>query len=400
MTQLTTQSLAEQLKLTDRRIAGRKQLFGITSEDQNNMLASKTFIDDNLDLIIERFYEQLLQYPEIQLVVGDSETLFRLKRSLRGYIQELFSGVYDALYVNTRLRVGKIHKRIGVPPSLYMSAVYRLLAILNGLLENQCRDNKCSRLESEARKISLFKVLMFDVHFIFETYTGALLAEVEAAQLELEAYAEELEQTVARRTQELKDLSRQDGLTGLLNQRAFYDHLRNDLALGKRRSEVLTLVYFDLNGFKLLNDTHGHKVGDQILAHVGECLLSTVRDVDSSCRYGGDEFCIILPGSSSIQALEVCQRLVKCFDAKVGDYTVSFSLGMHQSGPGDFISSDDLVKAADKRMYAAKAKSKKNPGYWACDHEMNLHLLQSTEKAQENSDETPSAEIKEVAPPD
>ncbi|MBF0369886.1 MAG: GGDEF domain-containing protein [Magnetococcales bacterium] len=373
--QLTDQTLAEQLKLTDRRIAERRKLFNITEEDKRNLLSAKAFVAESMDQIITTFYDRLLSFSDIQLVIGDADTLLRLQNTLRNYIQELFSGSYDDLYVNSRLRVGKVHKRIGVPPSLYMSAVCYLLEVLQQVLEDQCKDGACSRIEAEARKQSLSKVLMFDVHLIFETYTGALVAEVTVAQQELESYAQDLEQTVALRTQELKDLSRQDGLTGLLNQRAFYEHLRSDLAHVKRRKEPLTLAYFDLNGFKKLNDQQGHQVGDLVLAHVGECLLATVRDVDTSCRYGGDEFCIILPGSTDQEAQEVCRRLVDRFDAKAGEYGVSFSVGLIQTGPEQFLSVDDMVKSADERMYQAKAASKKTPGYWVSNSDQEASMI-------------------------
>ncbi|MBF0437694.1 MAG: GGDEF domain-containing protein [Magnetococcales bacterium] len=379
-------TLSEQLKMTERRIEERKRLFGINDEDQRNMLSAKPFIDENLELIVERLYKQQLEFSEIQLVIGDADTLSRLKNSMRNYIQELFSGTYDAIYINTRLRVGKVHKRIGVSPSLYMQAVNRLIILLNEIIEAQCKDGSCSRIEAEARKISLSKLLMFDVHLVFETYTGALVAAVEVAQMDLEQYAQDLEITIAKRTQELKDLSRMDGLTGLLNQRAFFDHLRSDLSIAKRREESITLLYFDLNGFKKINDTQGHRTGDLVLAHVGESLLATMREIDTCCRYGGDEFCVILPSCQIEQAQEVCRRLVQRFEDKAGQYPVSFSIGISQVGPKNFPSVDEMVKSADKLMYLSKSESKKVPGYWICDQTDKVKLLLAKPNPEESSD--------------
>ncbi|MGN7610764.1 GGDEF domain-containing protein [Magnetococcales bacterium HHB-1] len=363
---LTDQTLAQQLKLTDRRIEERKKLFRLTEEDTRNLLTAKPYIESKLDHVIDAFYQQQLRHSEVQLVIGDAETMERLKKTLKTYILEMFSGVYDSIYVNSRLRVGKIHKRIGVPPALYMSAVQILWSILQDIIEDHCDDGTCSRLEVEERKKSLAKILMFDVHFIFETYTDALVAEVQVARNDMEKYAEDLEEAVASRTLELENLSRQDGLTGLLNQRAFFEHLRLDLAYAKRRQESLTLIYFDLNGFKQLNDTRGHREGDKVLAHVGEVLLATVREVDTACRYGGDEFCVIFPNSVDESIIRLCHRLVQRFEAKAGEYNVSFSIGILQVGPEEYPFEEDIVKEADQRMYKAKKASKKVSGYWYC----------------------------------
>ncbi|MBF0383280.1 MAG: GGDEF domain-containing protein, partial [Magnetococcales bacterium] len=244
---LTDYTLAEQLKLTDRRIQRLKKLFDLTTEDEQYLLTIKPYIEQQMDTIIDQLYKWLLDYPEAVVVIGDADTLLRLKNTMRGYIAELFSGNFDRLYINSRLRIGIVHKRIGVSPPLYMAAVRKLEYLLDNLIEDQCNDGSCSRYEAEKRKESLQKILMFDVQLVFDTYTGALVSAVDIARQELEDYAMDLEATVAQRTQELKDLARRDGLTGLVNQRAFYEHLRNDIAHSKRRCEPLTLVYFDLN---------------------------------------------------------------------------------------------------------------------------------------------------------
>lgn len=84
---LTDMTLAEQLKITDRRIADRKRLMGITEEDERNMLAAKSFMDEHLDMIIEGFYRTQLSHAEVELVIGDADTLRRLKSSMRCYLQ-------------------------------------------------------------------------------------------------------------------------------------------------------------------------------------------------------------------------------------------------------------------------------------------------------------------------
>ncbi|MCQ8182098.1 GGDEF domain-containing protein [Methylomonas sp. SURF-1] len=369
---LTNHSMVEQLKLTDRKIELIKKLFDLTRADADNLLAAEPFITRNLDAIVEEFYAKQLTHLEVEIVIGDSETLSRLKNSMRGYIQEVFSGTYDQNYVTNRLRVGKVHKRIGVSPALYMSAVRLLWDILSDQFEKQYEEGHCSRDEADRRQRSLTKLLMFDVQFVFETYTGALVAEVQKAKQELEDYAHDLAETVAKQTKELRELSCQDGLTRLFNHRAFYERMRVELASCARRKEPLTLVYFDLNDFKLLNDNYGHIVGDQMLEALGSTILNSIRETDIACRYGGDEFCIIMPGATNGHAKDVCERLINGFVSRNDKHKISFSIGICQTGPDKLMSGDELVIAADKRMYLAKAQAKLEPGFWLCDTQESL----------------------------
>lgn len=369
---LTNHTMVEQLKLTERRIEQIKKLFDLTQADEENMQAAEPFITRNLDWIVEEFYAKQLTHLEVEIVIGDSDTLQRLKNSMRGYIQEVFSGKFDEHYVSARLRVGKVHKRIGVSPALYMAAVRLLWDILSDQFEKDHLEGNCSREEVDKRQRSLTKLLMFDVQFVFETYTGALVAEVEKAKLELEHYAHDLAETVAKQTRELKEFSCQDGLTRLLNHRAFYERMRVELAGCARRKEPLTLIYFDLNGFKGLNDMQGHVAGDQMLVMIGKCILASIRETDIACRYGGDEFCIIMPGATNGQAKDVCERLIQCFIARQQGEDIAFSIGICQTGPDKFLSADELVNAADKRMYAAKNASRDTAGFWLCDSQETL----------------------------
>ncbi|MDH5646489.1 MAG: protoglobin domain-containing protein, partial [Candidatus Heimdallarchaeota archaeon] len=113
-------TLAEQLQITDREISKRKHLLGFTTDDAHVLKDNKPLIDKYIDGIVMKFYEHQTAVPEIALVIGDAETLRRLQSAMRSYILELFEGHYDAGYVNRRLRIGKIHERIGVSPKLYI----------------------------------------------------------------------------------------------------------------------------------------------------------------------------------------------------------------------------------------------------------------------------------------
>lgn len=148
-----------------------------------------------------------------------------------------------------------------------------------------------------------------------------------------------------------------DSLTGLLNRRAF-DHQAESLLARAHRGAPLAAMALDLNGFKQLNDRHGHAFGDAMLCHVARLIHSRLRSNDLAFRLGGDEFLVLLPDTDAAQARALQQRLLRCFACQPLFYqgetlTVSLSvgLGQWQAGEGSLA---DLLRRADQAMYAHK----------------------------------------------
>ncbi|WP_126457038.1 GGDEF domain-containing protein [Sulfuriflexus mobilis] len=356
------QTLAEQLQITKREIEKRKELLDFTADDEAILLYHKPLFNKYIDGIVAQFYERQIQVTEISLLIGDAETLRRLQSAMRRYILELFDGHYDEEYVNRRLRIGKVHQRIGVSPKLYIAAVHLLRKVLLKTITMQFFGKEESQ-EVKSLEQAINKLLMFDIQLVFDTYIASLISEVNMAKEEVADYARNLEDEVATRTRQLEELSLKDALTGLYNQRAFYDHLRREVANSERYQEVLSLCYFDLNGFKNLNDTEGHVEGDAVLELVGKVTMAELRDTDIGCRYGGDEFCLILPKTNPDEARVLTDRIIKTFEASENK-GISFSLGITSMGPDEFMDIDSFVKHADALMYKSKAKSRKKPGFY------------------------------------
>jgi diguanylate cyclase (GGDEF)-like protein len=164
-----------------------------------------------------------------------------------------------------------------------------------------------------------------------------------------------------QRTQhQLKKLATCDALTGLPNRRFFMDELSKLVAQPGR--EELACLYLDLDGFKSVNDFHGHKVGDQLLNVVARQILGCIRGSDQLARLGGDEFTVVLRGPvSQGHAREVADRIIRSVEAitHVDDrpVTISVSIGISfvpAAGAGRRVHSDELLRAADEAMYAAK----------------------------------------------
>lgn len=344
----TDQSLLEQMRITDFAISSRKELFSITEADEVALKNLKPCIENSVDALVERFYEMQTAVPEIALLIGDSDTLGRLKSAQRRYIVDLFSGHYDIEYVNHRLRIGLVHKRIGVEPKLYLAAVEKLKELIFNLIEE-----KVSDITERARVIlALRRLLMFDVSLVFDTYIRSMVSEIEISRQKSESYASALEAKIKERTLQLEILSRTDPLTGLLNVRYLDEVLTKVLRAAQRRNEPVALAYIDVDDFKIINDTQGHQRGDEILRIVAESLKAVSRLEDYCFRYGGDEFCVAMANCTLASANAWKERLLQSMQAH--DNVTSLSIGIVQTGPEEYVSSEELIRQADKEMYTVK----------------------------------------------
>ncbi len=132
----TDKTLLEQMEISDVEILRRLELLSLNKEALNLLVSNKLIIEENIDVIVDEFYEKQTEIDEISLLIGDADTLRRLRTAQRKYVIDLFSGNYDSEYINNRLRIGLVHKRIGVEPKLYLSAVRSLKEIITKTLKN------------------------------------------------------------------------------------------------------------------------------------------------------------------------------------------------------------------------------------------------------------------------
>ncbi len=159
-----------------------------------------------------------------------------------------------------------------------------------------------------------------------------------------------------------------DHLTGIGNRRAFFEAAEVELARDRRAPRELSLIMFDADHFKTINDTHGHPAGDAVLRHLAALLTGTFREVDVVARVGGEEFAVLLPSTDLSGAAAVAERLraaVAAHPAVVDGvpihYTVSAGVA---SLDGSQTSLDALMKHADRALYAAKADGRNRVQCW------------------------------------
>ncbi len=183
------------------------------------------------------------------------------------------------------------------------------------------------------------------------------VTKMEEQNEQLQVMLKKLEKSrdeIRSKNKELKILATTDPLTGCLNRRSFFERFEIDFSSSKRYGHDLSCIMLDIDHFKNINDTHGHAAGDRVLKGVASVLTSLLRKSDAIGRYGGEEFCIVLPHidiDGALQAAERYRRGIESYDFSGISVTASFGVSCVDSGVGDV---SELIDRADKSLYAAK----------------------------------------------
>jgi diguanylate cyclase (GGDEF)-like protein len=147
-----------------------------------------------------------------------------------------------------------------------------------------------------------------------------------------------------------------DALTGLFNHRYFQERIEREIKLADRNNNQVSLILLDIDHLKRINDSHGHRCGDNALCHVANVMQTCVREVDICARYGGEEFVLILPQCGREDAITVAERLREAIAStslpKIGQVTASVGVATYPSAAK---SKEELIEMADRAMYLAKA---------------------------------------------
>ncbi|MDF1884562.1 GGDEF domain-containing protein, partial [Sulfurimonas sp. SAG-AH-194-C21] len=178
---------------------------------------------------------------------------------------------------------------------------------------------------------------------------------------ELMKVNDSLEEKVYARTKELEDtnkrlnyLAKTDSLTQVHNRYSILEILSHELQRAQRSKSKMSLLMFDIDFFKKINDTYGHDTGDNILRELSTVTLKSLRNIDFLGRYGGEEFLILMPDTSSQDALAIANRVKTNITKHLfsENIEVTISLGLVQLQENESI--DELLKRADELMYSSK----------------------------------------------
>ena len=179
-----------------------------------------------------------------------------------------------------------------------------------------------------------------------------------------------------RKLQELLRRANTDFLTGLSNRHHFQTQVKLEFERSDRYERSLSCLLLDVDDFKKINDEFGHCAGDQVLQRLGQLLGKHLRSSDLKCRYGGEEFVVILPEADSEVAATVAEKMRRLITKETFEFAdpplqISASIGMATSQKRNFASAEELIRAADLAMLQAKREGRNcvrayYPGAFAC----------------------------------
>lgn len=216
-------------------------------------------------------------------------------------------------------------------------------------------------LNNQMMYLSIFLAMSF---FCFYSYEIAKRGSIMLKNhLELEYIHKMLLQRVSEMKEKYKEKATHDLLTGLYNHQFFNDFLDIEIAKAKRQNTPIAIIMLDLDHFKILNDTYGHLSGDIVLQSLGNILMQNVRKSDIACRYGGEEFVIVLPETTlplAVERAELIRKKIKSVTIQKGSdsisgITASFGVAIF---PTNGKTQNELIEAVDKALYQAKNKGR------------------------------------------
>ncbi len=318
------------------------------------------WLDSGELLALEGFITDITRHKDVELALRESEHNYR--RIVEGGQEGIWTldGESRTTFVNPRMAemLGYgVQEMLGKPLLDFMSEEWQAIALSK---VQERRQDVIERHDFKFRRKDGSEIwTLLSTNPILDEaghYSGTLAMAVDITdRKQIEA--------------SLQELAISDPLTGLLNRRRFYDLAQQELERFKRYGCPMAAIMADLDHFKAINDQYGHLIGDQVLQGVARMLRENLRQPDLLCRYGGEEFAILLPETDLHTASMTAERLRSTLDSHPietdqGPLHLTISLGAATVGPGSAISVETLLDDADRMLYVAKHAGRNQVAIW------------------------------------
>lgn len=326
--------------------AGREERLQLINFDRQDHAFAKQLheqvIVPHLDSIIHDFYIFMLSEKQtLKILKGHDVNL--LRKTQRKYLETLGQNFDSATYFEQRLHIGIIHALIELPLSLYQCSYFHLQDLILQSID------KTEDLDPQQRfnliKFTL-KIIALDISLATDTYFSMNLESLEDSIEHLRSEKEVLSTKVNF-----------DMLTGINSRESIMEQAESALIDSQQNNGRFSLLVADIDFFKIVNDTHGHATGDEVLKNITARMDNVVRGDDMVGRIGGEEFLIILPGSGIEAASAVGERIRKAIEGSPIQFQdisleITISLGAAELEKDETL--EHLIGRADQALYKAK----------------------------------------------
>jgi len=320
------------------KIKERLRLFQLTKSDlATSQKLQELVIQPNSKPIINKFYSYIGNHREYQLYLSNEKILESLKETQLAYLISLGHNFGSEDYFDMRLRVGVAHSRIGMPLSLYECAYQQLRSLILSYVPSEFEEETVEELRS-----FVLKIISLDMSLAIDSY--------------MESNVHQLEDSIdklVKKSKKLQYWSEMDPLTNILNRTTILKSVRNAMLETHKKNNLFSILMIDFDNLSLVNEKHGHMVGDLLLKSAIEVIKALLGEADKIGRYGGDEFIIMLPGKEDENATEFAKYLYLSISEKIFEIGkhkleihLSFGVSVYKEGE----SLPDLLNRADKSL--------------------------------------------------
>src|SRR6184192_735863 len=312
----------------------------------------------DLDSILQTIMEKMAEYFR-----PDTWSLLMVDEEKDELYFAIAVGTASETLKNVRLKVGEgiagwvaKHGERLIVPDVYTDP--RFAKRIDEMTKLETRSIICVPLRSKLRVLGVIQLVNVHMEHFTDQETFFLQSLCDYAAIAIEN---------ARSVEKIQELTITDDCTGLYNARHLHRTLETEVYRSSRFGYEFTVLFIDLDHFKLVNDTHGHLVGSKLLSEIGYLIKAQLRLIDFAFRYGGDEFVIMLPQTGKDAALTVAKRLrdnlrtTPFCSQEALNLIIKASIGV-ATYPHDAKTPHDVIRQADEMMYLVKNTTRDNIG--------------------------------------